>query len=27
LVSVNEEGRIHVPFDIIHTEFDLQSAA
>ena len=27
LVTTNEQGRIHVPFDIIHTEFDLKSAA
>jgi len=27
LVTVNAQGRIRVPFDIIHTEFDLRSAA
>ena len=27
LVTINDQGRIHVPFDIIHTEFDLKSAA
>ena len=27
LVQLNENGRIHVPFDVIHTEFDMRSAA
>lgn len=27
LVVVNEEGRIHVPYDVIHADFDLRSVA
>lgn len=27
LIEVNEDGRIHVPFDIIHADFDLRSVA
>ncbi|PKA40526.1 transcriptional regulator [Rhizobium sullae] len=27
LVEVNDEGRIHVPYDVIHADFDLRSVA
>jgi predicted transcriptional regulator len=27
LVSLNDEGRIHVPYDVIHADFDLRSVA
>jgi len=27
LVEINDEGRIHVPYDVIHADFDLRSVA
>jgi predicted transcriptional regulator len=27
LIEVNEEGRIHVPYEVIHADFDLRSVA
>ena len=27
LVEINNEGRIHVPYDVIHADFDLRSVA
>ncbi|MGK6312745.1 HVO_A0114 family putative DNA-binding protein [Neorhizobium sp. DT-125] len=27
LVKINEDGRIHVPYEIIHADFDLRSVA
>jgi len=27
LVELNEDGRIHVPYDVIHADFDLRSVA
>lgn len=27
LIEVNEDGRIHVPYDVIHADFDLRSVA
>ncbi|TCU11033.1 hypothetical protein EV132_11929 [Rhizobium sullae] len=27
LIEVNDEGRIHVPYDVIHADFDLRSVA
>jgi predicted transcriptional regulator len=27
LIEINEEGRIHVPYDVIHADFDLRSVA
>jgi predicted transcriptional regulator len=27
LIAINEEGRVHVPYDVIHADFDLRSVA
>jgi len=27
LIEINDEGRIHVPYDVIHADFDLRSVA